>query len=64
MPRCAEICCAQPWASIPHELTALKAIRYRSQGRTVVYRTKILASLTEILKNLGISMSKKIISAA
>ena len=34
MQRAAEIRCAQPWARIAHELAALKAIRYRAQGRS------------------------------
>jgi hypothetical protein len=47
-----------------HELAALTAIRYRAQGRTIVQRTKIPECLGEILKNLGISTPKKIISVA
>jgi hypothetical protein len=64
MQRAAEIRCAQPWARIAHELAALKAIRYRSQGRAIVQRAKIPESLAEILKNLGISTPKKIMSVA
>ena len=64
MQRAAEIRCAQPWARIAHELAALKAVRYRSQGRAIVQRTKIPESLGKILKNLSISAPKKIISVA
>ena len=64
MQRAAEIRCSQPWARIAHELAALKAIRYRSQDRAIVQRTKIPESLGEILKNLGISTPKKIMSVA
>jgi hypothetical protein len=64
MQRAAEIRGAQPWARIAHELAALKAVRYRSQGRAIVPRTKIPESLGEILKTLCISTPKKIISAA
>jgi transposase len=64
MQRAAEIRCAQTWARIAHELAALKAIRYRAQGRAIVQRTKIPENLVEILKTLDISMSKKIISVA
>jgi hypothetical protein len=53
MQRAAEIRCAQPWARIAHELAALKAIRYRAQGRAIVQRTKIPESLGKILKNLS-----------
>jgi len=49
MQRAAEIRCAQPWARIAHQLAALKAVRYRSQGRAIVQRTKIPESLCEIL---------------
>jgi len=62
MQRAAEIRCAEPWARIAHELAALKAIRYHSKGRAIVQRTKISESLGEILKNLGISTPKKIMS--
>jgi len=55
MQRAAEIRCAQPWARIAHQLAALKAIRYRAQGRAIVQRTKIPKSLGKILKNLSIS---------
>ena len=64
MQRAAEIRCIQPWARIAHELAALKAICSRAQGRVIVQRTKISESLDEILKNLGISIPKKIISVA
>ena len=64
MQRAAEIRCTQPWARIAHQLAALKAIRYRAQGRAIVQRTKIPESLGKILKSLGISTPKKIISVA
>jgi Transposase DDE domain len=64
MQRAAEIRCAAPWARIAHELAALKAVRYRTQDRAIVQRTKIPESLGEILKKLGISTPKKIMSVA
>jgi hypothetical protein len=64
MQRAAEICCSQPWARIAHQLAALKAIRYRAQGRAIVQRSKIPESPGEILKNLGVSTPKKIMSVA
>lgn len=60
--RAAEIRCAQPWARIAHTLGQLKAVRYRSDGRTIVQRTKITAPLAETLKKLGIPMPKQILS--
>jgi hypothetical protein len=53
-----------PAPRIAHELAALNAIRYRFRGRAIVQRTKIPDSLGEILKNLGISTPKKIMSVA
>jgi hypothetical protein len=64
MQRAAEIRCAQPWARIAHELVALKAVRYRSEGRAIVQRTKIPDCLGEILKKLGVSMPKQILSVS
>jgi transposase len=62
--RAAEIRCAQPWARIAHTLGQLKAVRYRSDSRTIVQRTKTTAGLAEALKKLGISMPKQILSIA
>ena len=62
--RAAEIRCALPWSRIAHELGALKAARYHTGGRTIVQRTKIADSLGEILKRLGVSMPKRILSIA
>jgi hypothetical protein len=64
MQRAAEIRCGQPWARIAHTLAQLKAVRYRSDGRTIVQRTKAAAELAETLKKLGISMPKQILSIA
>jgi Transposase DDE domain len=60
--RAAEIRCAQPWARIAHTLGQLKAVRYRSDSRTIVQRTKTTAALAETLKKLGISMPKQVLS--
>jgi len=62
--RAAEIRCAQPWARIAHELAALKAVRFRSEGRTIVQRTKIADNLREILKQLGVSTPKQVMSVS
>ena len=40
--RAAEIRCAQPWARIAHTLGQLKAVRYRSDSRTIVSAPKPL----------------------
>jgi len=60
--RAAELRCSLPWPRIAHELGALKAVRYRAGERTIVQRTKIADSLAAILKKLGISMPKQVLS--
>lgn len=64
MQRAAEIRCSLPWAQIAHQLAALKAIRYYTAGRTIVQRTKIADGLGEILKKLGVSMPRQILSVS
>ena len=51
-----------PGRASPTRLAQLKAVRYRSDSRTIVQRTKITAALAETLKKLGISMPKQILS--
>jgi transposase len=62
MQRAAEITCAMPWAQIAHALSALKAVRYQTEGRGIVQRTKISPSVSEILKKLGISIPKRLLA--
>jgi hypothetical protein len=62
--RAAEIRCALPWSRIAHELAALKAVRYHAGDRTIVQRSKIADSLGEILKKIGISTPKQILSVS
>jgi Transposase DDE domain len=62
MQRAAEIRCTLPWSRIAHELGALKAVRYLTGVRTIVQRTKVADSLGSILKKLGVSMPKQILS--
>ena len=62
--RAAEMRCQQPWNRIAHALAALKAVRYRSEARTIVQRTKIASGLAETLKMLGISMPKLVLDIA
>jgi transposase len=64
MQRAAELRCEQPWARIAHTLAQLKAVRYRSDSRTIVQRTKTTPELAGTLKKLGISMPKQILSIA
>lgn len=64
MQRAAEIRCALPWARIAHALAALKAVRYRTESRAIVQRTRIASELAELLKKLGVSMPKLVLSVA
>ena len=60
--RAAEIWCQLPWAQIAHRLGTLKAVRYRSQSRCIVQRTRITPELAELLKKLGQSAPKQILA--
>jgi hypothetical protein len=62
MQRSAEIRTGLPWARIAHALAALKVVRYRSERRTIVQRTKIGPELAGLLKKLGISAPKQLIA--
>jgi hypothetical protein len=62
MQRAAEIRGQLPWARIAHALGSLKAVRYRCDSRTIVQRSKITVELSGLLKALGISMPKQILS--
>ena len=49
----ADIRTSLPWARIAHALSALKAGRDATEGRTIVQRTRIGSDLAELLKELG-----------
>src|SRR5215207_3522468 len=52
--RAAELRTGLSWARIAQALSGLKAVRYRSEGRTIVQRAKIGPELAELLKKLGV----------
>ncbi len=62
MQQAAEITCAMPWAQIGHALSALKAVRYQTEGRGIFQRTKISPSVSKIPKKLGISIPKRLLA--
>ena len=62
MQRSAEIRTELSWMRIAHALGALKAVRYRSESRTIVQRTKISSELAALLKRLGISAPKQLMA--
>lgn len=64
MQRAAEIRTGLPWARIAHALSALKAVRYRTESRTIVQRTKIAPELGDLLKKLGISRPKQLLAVS
>jgi hypothetical protein len=62
MQRAAEIRTGLPWARIAHALAALKAVRYRSESRTIVQRTNIGSELAALLKKLGVPTPKQLLA--
>jgi hypothetical protein len=62
MQRAAELRTGLPWARIAQALSGLKAVRYRSEGRTIVQRTKIGPELAALLKTLGLSTPKRVMA--
>ena len=60
--RAAEIRCGLPWARIAQRLGTLKAVRYRSESRCIVQRTRIAPELAELLRKLAVSAPKQILA--
>src|SRR5829696_4840383 len=60
--RAAELRTGLSWARIAQALSGLKAVRYRSEGRTIVQRTKIGPELAELLKRLGVPTPKRVMA--
>ena len=60
--RAAEIATGLPWRQLASLLERLKAVRYTSEGQTIVQATTIQPELAEIFKKLGISAPKTILA--
>jgi transposase len=60
--RAAEIATGLPWRQLASLLERLKAVRYTSEGQTVVQATRMAPELTEIFKKLDISAPKTILA--
>ena len=60
--RAAELRTGLPWARVADRLAALKAVRYRTEARTIVQRTRIGPELGEILNKLGVSRPKRLLA--
>ena len=60
--RAAEIATGLPWRHLAGLLERLKAVRYTSEGQTVVQATRMAPELTEIFKKLDLSPPKTILA--
>jgi transposase len=62
--RAAEIRTEYTWRHVARELEALKVVRYRQEGRTIVQRTGMGPKLADLFAKLGISKPAKILNLA
>jgi Transposase DDE domain len=60
--RAAEIRTGLSWSRLAHVLGGLKAVRYRTEPRTIVQRTRIPSELGDILKKLLVSIPKQLLA--
>jgi hypothetical protein len=60
--RAAEISTGLPWRQLASLLERLKAVRYTSEGQTILQATTIQPELAEIFKKLGIAAPKAILA--
>ncbi len=60
--RAAEIATGLPWRQLASLLERLKAVRYTSEGQTILQATTIQPELAEIFKKLRISAPKAILA--
>jgi transposase len=62
--RAAESRCQQTWRTIRHTLDPLTVVRYRMHGKTILQSTQMTATITEILRSLGIPLPKRILEVS
>ena len=60
--RAAEIATGLPWRQLAGALERLKAVRYTSEGRTLVQATTVGPELAGVLKKLDIAPPKTILA--
>ena len=60
--RAAELRTGLPWARVADRLATLKAVRYRTEARSLVQRTRIGPELGEVLNKLGVSRPKRLLA--
>jgi len=60
--RAAELAIELPWNRLTTILAPLKAVKYQSEGKTILQASKIRPETAEIFKKLGISKPKTILA--
>ena len=60
--RAAEIRCDRSWTDLAHVLGRLKAVRYRTEKRTIVQRTEVSGELRQTLRQLRFQLPSKLLS--
>src|SRR5437763_14565505 len=60
--RAAEIATGLPWGRLAGVLERLKAVRYTSEGRTLVQATTVGPDLADLLKKLDVPAPKTILA--
>jgi transposase len=60
--RAAEIRCDRTWTDLAHVLGRLKAVRYRTEKRTIVQRTEVNGELRQTLRQLRVQPPSKLLS--
>jgi hypothetical protein len=62
--RAAEIATGLPWRQLANLLERLKAVRYTSEGQTILQATRMAPELAEIFKKLDIPIPKTILAVS
>lgn len=59
--RAAAIRCDRTWTDLAHVLGRLKAVRYRTEKRTIVQRTEVSGELRQTLRQLRVQPPSKLL---
>ena len=62
--RAAESSTALTWRQLHDQLSPIEAVRYTTEGRTIVQNGKIRPEARDVLKKLAISTPKTILDVA
>jgi hypothetical protein len=60
--RTAELSTSLPWNRLHDILSPLRAVKYRSEGKTILQASKIRPEVADIFKKLDISKPKTILA--